>query len=60
MHSLTTKGTGVKKTKRNINVVKNKHYFHVRYGCNRSKCTTCFHGLPYQLLTNMINAKGGE
>jgi hypothetical protein len=58
MNSLTTKGSGFKKRKSNVNWKKDKHYYHLIYGCNRIECLRCFHGFPYQMHINLKNSGG--
>jgi hypothetical protein len=55
---LTTKGSGFKKRKSNVNWKKDKHYYHLIYGCNRIECLRCFHGFPYQMHINLKNSGG--
>lgn len=38
-------------------IKKDKHSIHIMFGCKRNNCTTCYMGLPYQMLVNMLGRK---
>ena len=57
MNSFTTKGTGNIRKKNNTRLKQDKHYLHLLYGCNRTSCFNCFHGLPYQMYINLMKGK---